>query len=44
VAAGHILQVKVVIKFPAVTPALSALVPGGTLYLTQTSTGDNLYF
>jgi hypothetical protein len=44
VSNGHILQVKVVIKFPAVTPALSALVPGGTLFLTQTSTGDELYF
>lgn len=44
VSSGHVLQVKVVIKFPAVTPALSAIVPGGTLYLTQMSTGNELYF
>lgn len=44
VSGGHGLEVVVVIKFPAVTPALSALVSGGTLYLTQTATGDELYF
>jgi hypothetical protein len=44
VSAGHGLEVVVVIKFPAVTPALSAIVNGGTLYLTQTSIGDELYF
>jgi hypothetical protein len=43
-SSGHALQIIVVIKFPAVTPALSALVTGGTLYLTQSSTGDELYF
>jgi hypothetical protein len=44
VAGGKGLQVVVVIKFPAVTPALSALVNGGTLYLSQSSTGNELYF
>jgi hypothetical protein len=41
---GHGLQVLVVIKFPAVTPALSTFVPGGTLYLKQTAIGNELYF
>jgi hypothetical protein len=41
---GKGLQVLVVIKFPAVTPALSLLIPGGTLYLKQTSMGNELYF
>jgi TadE-like protein len=41
---GHGLQVVVVIKYPAVTPALSRLVNGGILYLTQTAIGDELYF
>jgi hypothetical protein len=36
--------VLVVIKFPAVTPALSTFVPGGTLYLKQTAIGNELYF
>ncbi len=40
---GHGLQVVVVIKFPAVTPALTTLAPSG-LYLTQSSLGDELYF
>lgn len=40
---GHGLEVEVVIKFAAVTPALSTLAPGG-LYLTQYSIGDELYF
>jgi len=44
VAGGHGLQIVVVVKFPAVTPALGALVNGGTLYLTQTAMGDELYF
>jgi hypothetical protein len=44
VAGGHGLQVLVVIKFPAVTPALSSFVPGGTLYLKQTAIGNELYF
>jgi hypothetical protein len=41
---GHGLQVIVVIKFPPVTPAFSAFVHGGNLFLTQASTGDELYF
>ncbi|HEY1421756.1 MAG TPA: TadE family protein [Candidatus Dormibacteraeota bacterium] len=41
---GHALQLIVVIKFPAVTPALSALVTGGILYLKQSSIGNELYF
>jgi TadE-like protein len=44
VLGGHGLQVTVVIKFAAVTPALGALVSGGTLYLTQSAVGDELYF
>jgi Flp pilus assembly protein TadG len=44
VSGGHGLQVTVVIKFPAVTPALGTLVAGGTLYLTQSAVGDELYF
>jgi hypothetical protein len=44
VSGGHALQVVVVIKFPAVTPALSTLVSGGVLYLTQTAVGNELYF
>lgn len=44
VSGGHGLQVVVVIKFPAVTPALGSLVSGGTLYLTQSAIGDELYF
>ncbi len=44
VSVGHALQLIVVVKFPAVTPALSALVTGGTLYLTQSATGNELYF
>lgn len=44
VSTGHALQIVVVIKFPAVTPALATLVAGGTLYLTQVATGNELYF
>lgn len=44
VSGGHGLQVVVVIKFPAVTPALNRLVSGGILYLTQSAVGDELYF
>jgi Flp pilus assembly protein TadG len=44
VSGGHGLQVVVVIKYPAVTPALSRLVNGGTLYLTQSALGNELYF
>ncbi|HUY73355.1 MAG TPA: TadE/TadG family type IV pilus assembly protein [Candidatus Dormibacteraeota bacterium] len=41
---GHALQLVVVIKFPAVTPALAAFVTGGVLYLRQSDTGNELYF
>ena len=44
ISGGHGLQVVVVIKFPAVTPALSLLIPGSVLYLTQTTLGEELYF
>lgn len=44
VSSGNALQIKVVIKFPPVTPALSTLVSGGTLYLTQIAIGNELYF
>jgi hypothetical protein len=45
--AGHGLQVLVVIKFTAVTPALSQIAgaaSGGVIYLKQSSTGNELYF
>jgi TadE-like protein len=44
---GHALQVKVVIKFRAVTPALTQIAgaaSGGILYLTQSAIGEELYF
>ena len=42
---GHAIQVLVVIKFSAATPALAQLVgPGGNLYLKQTSTAEQVYF
>ncbi|MHB8610953.1 MAG: TadE/TadG family type IV pilus assembly protein [Candidatus Dormibacteraceae bacterium] len=42
---GHGLQVKVVIKFAAVTPALAQFAgPGGVIYLVQSQTGDEVYF
>jgi hypothetical protein len=44
ISGGHIIEVLVVIKFPAVTPALAAIVPGGVLYLKQTAYGNELYF
>lgn len=44
VSGGHGLQVVVKIKFPPVTPALGLLIPGGSLYLTQSALGDELYF
>ena len=44
VSGGHGLQVVVVIKFSAVTPALGTIVPAGLLYLTQSAVGDELYF
>jgi hypothetical protein len=45
--AGHALQVLVVIKFTAVTPALSQIAgaaSGGVIYLKQTAIGEELYF
>jgi TadE-like protein len=45
--AGHALQVLVVIKFTAVTPALSQIAgaaSGGIIYLKQTAIGEELYF
>lgn len=44
ISTGHVLEVLVVIKYPAVTQALAAFVSGGTLYLTQTAYGNELYF
>jgi hypothetical protein len=41
---GRGLQVVVVIKFPPATPTLSTFLNGGTLYLRQSSTGNELYF
>ncbi len=44
---GHALQVLVVIKFTAVTPALSQIAgaaSGGVIYLKQTAFGEELYF
>jgi len=44
---GHALQVKVVIKFRSVTPALAQIagvLSGGVLYLTQSAIGEELYF
>lgn len=41
---GRGLLVVVVVKFPAVTSALSSLVAGCTLYLRQSSLGNELYF
>jgi hypothetical protein len=42
---GHGLQTKVVVKFPPVTPALSIFLgPSNSLYLTQTTVGEELYF
>lgn len=44
---GHGLYLLVVIKFTAVTPALSQIAgspSGGVIYLKQTAIGDELYF
>jgi hypothetical protein len=44
---GHGLQVLVVIKFTAVTPALSQIAgapSGGVIFLKQNSVGEELYF
>ena len=43
-SSSHGLQVLVVIKFSAVTPALSVIVPSGVLYLHQSAVGEELYF
>jgi hypothetical protein len=45
--AGHGLQVKVVIKFKSVTPALAQIAgaaSGGVIYLQQSALGEELYF
>jgi TadE-like protein len=47
VGGGHGLQVVVVIKFKAVTPALAQILgagSGGVIYLVQSEFGDELYF
>ena len=46
VAAGHALEVLVVIKFTSVTPALAQIAGGatGTIYINQSAWGDELYF
>jgi hypothetical protein len=47
VGTGHGLQIKVVVKFTAVTPALAQIAGAasqGVIYLVQTSTGEELYF
>jgi hypothetical protein len=44
VSGGHGLQVVVVIKFTAVTPVAGQIINVGVLYLSQTSTGNELYF
>lgn len=44
---GHGLQVKVVIKFKSVTPALAQVVgaaSGGVIYIQQSAIGEELYF
>ena len=41
---GRGLLVIVVIKYPPATPTLSAFLNGGTLYLRQSSVGNELYF
>jgi TadE-like protein len=47
VGGGHGLEVVVVIKFKAVTPALAQIAgagSGGVIYLVQSEYGDELYF
>jgi hypothetical protein len=42
---GHAVEVLVVIKFIAATPALAQIIgPGGNLYLTQFSITEEVYF
>jgi hypothetical protein len=41
---GHALEVLVVIKFSAATPALTQLVPSGNLYLSQSVIAEQVYF
>jgi Flp pilus assembly protein TadG len=44
-AGGHAVQVTVVIKFIAATPALAQLIgPGGNLYLTRSAVAEVVYF
>ena len=47
VGTGHGLQIKVVVKFTAVTPALAQVAGAasqGVIYLVQTSIGEELYY
>jgi hypothetical protein len=47
IGTGHGLQVKVVVKFTAVTPALAQVAGAasqGIIYLVQSATGEELYF
>ena len=42
---GHAVEVLVVIKFIAATPALAQIIgPGGNLYLSQYSITEEVYF
>lgn len=41
---GHAIQVMVVIKFVAATPALSQIVPAGIIYMRQSSIAEVVYF
>jgi hypothetical protein len=42
---GHAIQVLVVIKFIAATPALAQIIgPAGSLYLKQTAVAEEMYF
>ena len=44
---GHGLQIKVVIKFKSVTPALAQIAGAasqGVIYLVQSTTGEELYY
>jgi len=44
---GHALQIKVVVKFKSVTPALAQIAGAasqGVIYLVQKATGEELYF
>jgi hypothetical protein len=42
---GTVIQVRVVIKFTAATPALAQIIgPGGSLYLQQNSIAEEVYY